>query len=95
MRVMTQKRHQPELEARETGETEALSPTLAAVPCDTVLVEPRTTPVHLLPNQRAMQSFAQRIALTGVSIREGEKLVFAGWDRLSQRPVRVVIEEEE
>jgi len=47
---------------------------------------------HPLTNQRALEAFQSRVALTGVCIRKQEQLVFHGWDRETQRAVRVVIE---
>jgi hypothetical protein len=33
------------------------------------------------------------VLLTGVSVRQGDRVVFSGYNRQTRRPVRVVIEE--
>ena len=43
-------------------------------------------------NQRALASFEQQYALTGVPTRRGERVIYRGWDRRTQRAVRIVIE---
>lgn len=50
------------------------------------------TAQHHLANRRALETFQSRVALTGVCIRKQEQLVFHGWDRETQRAVRVIIE---
>jgi hypothetical protein len=47
------------------------------------------------PNRRALERFTDRIVLTGVAMRDGEKLVFSAWDRRRNRAVRVVVEDDE
>jgi hypothetical protein len=46
-------------------------------------------------NDRALSDFSNRVLLTGVSILQGERVVFSGYNRQTRRPVRVVIEEIE
>jgi len=43
-------------------------------------------------SDKAMEAFSERVTLSGVSIRRKNSVVFLGWDRVAQRPVRVSIE---
>ena len=53
---------------------------------------PAPPPPPSAAGERALSTFQQRVALTGVSIRCKDRVVFHGWDRERQRPVRVVVE---
>ena len=44
-------------------------------------------------NARALDTFASRIALTGVATHSPGKSVYSGYDRRTLRPVRIVVEE--
>lgn len=48
-----------------------------------------------LGDRRALARFAEHVALTGVSIKEGRRVIYAGWDRKRGRRVRVIVEEVE
>jgi hypothetical protein len=58
--------------------------------------QPALYPVSERPlpaNDRALSDFSNRVLLTGVSVRQGDRVVFSGYNRQTRRPVRVVIEE--
>lgn len=46
-------------------------------------------------DRRALSRFAEHVALTGVSIKEGKRVIYSGWDRKRGRRVRVIVEEVE
>ena len=50
---------------------------------------------HRVDDRRAFSRFAEHIALSGVSVKDGKRVIYAGWDRQRGRRVRVIVEELE
>lgn len=46
-----------------------------------------------LADHRAFARFAEHVALNGVSVKEGRRVIYAGWDRKQRRRVRVIVED--
>lgn len=52
------------------------------------------TPVFPRPSgrNRALDAFAQRFTLTGMSVHSGPSTIYSGYDRRTNKPVRIVVQ---